>query len=136
MEITNFQINLTGAVYVDVNSHFTLNTLPDLVPDKLALENSLFNLFNCPIGARGRTFQPEYGSLWYEYLQEPIDAQTGQMMWVSMIQSIIRWEPRIELAYKATTITPDFSLPGYNVVIAGTNTVTGENLSITFQAQK
>lgn len=116
--LTNFQISLNLATWIDVNSSFTINTNPDLLPDALAVSNSLYNLFNCPVGGRGRIFQPEYGTYWYQFLQEPIDQITGNQMKISMIQAIARWEPRITVDTSQSFIQPDFSLPGYNVRIA------------------
>lgn len=134
--ITDFQISINGATYVDVSSQFTQDSLPDMLPDQLALTNSLYNLFNCPPGGRGRIFEPEYGSLWYEFLQEPIDDTTANQMWVSMVQAIARWEPRITLDNRNTSITPDYSIPGYRVSIVGTNPVSSDKISINFIAQR
>lgn len=136
MEATNYQLSLNGATWKDVNSQFTVNTYPDILPDDLAISNSLYNLFNCSIGARGRIFSPLYGSLWYQYLQEPIDAQTANSMWISMVQSIAKWEPRIKLNYSQTSITPDFSIPGYAVIITGSNPISGQTISIGFTSTK
>jgi len=131
--LTPFQTNLNNALWVDVNPLFTVNSLPDQLPDVQSIQYcSLFNLFNCPIGARGRTFQPEFGSLWYQFLQEPIDDNTSQKMQIGMIQSIARWEPRIVLDYSNTFVTPDLNIPGYRVRIAFTWSLTGTPQSMSF----
>lgn len=135
MAITNFQLSLNGATWIDANSQFTKNVLPDRVPDDLAISNALYNLFNCPIGARGKIGQPEYGSEWYLFLQEPIDQVTATAMNMSMIQSIKRWEPRIQLDYANTYITPDLTLPGYHVRIAGQDSLTKSPINISFIEQ-
>lgn len=132
MSITNFQLSLNGAIYVDANSGVTQNNLPDRIPDDLAIRNSLYNLFNCPIGARGKIFQPEYGSEWYQFLQEPIDAITAAKMRIGMIQSIARWEPRIVLDYSKTSIVADSTLPGYYVNINGVDTITKKAVNASF----
>jgi phage baseplate assembly protein W len=118
VQLTNFQTSLSSATWIDASSTFTLDTKPDLLPDALAVNNSLYNLFNCPVGGRGRIFQPEYGTYWYQFLQEPIDQVTANQMKISMIQAIARWEPRINIDTSNSFIQPDFSLPGYNVRIA------------------
>jgi phage baseplate assembly protein W len=133
---TTYQLSLNNVLYKDVNSQLTENTYPDMLPDDLAISNSLFNLFNCPIASRGRIFSPEYGSLWEQYLQEPIDAITANSMWVSMIQSITKWEPRIKLNYGQTTIIPDLSIPGYQVRISGINPISNQSISIGFTSTK
>lgn len=135
MQITNFQLELNGATWVDVNSQFTLNGLPDRLPDSQAISNSIFNILNCPIGARGRIFQPEYGSLWYQFLQEPIDNITAVSMNMAMIQALVRWEPRIQVNTSNSFIQPDLTLPGYNVRIAYTVLLTSSAQAMSFNLQ-
>lgn len=130
--VTNYQLSLDGATWIDVNSLFTINWMPDRLPDELAVQNSLYNLFNCPIGARARTFQPDYGSLWYQFLQEPLDQTTGNKMQVAQIQAIARWEPRITIDFSNSFVTPDLTLPGYQVRIAFTINLSGKPSSVQF----
>lgn len=119
MQPTQSQLNLNNAVWIDVNTQITLNNLPDRLPDSEAIiRSSLFNLFNCVPGQRGRTFQPEYGSMWLQFIHEPISDATAVKMEMFMIQAIDRWEPRITLDRFNTSITPDTSIPGYVVRIA------------------
>ena len=130
---TAYQLSLTGATWVDTNSQFTINNLPDRLPDQLSISlSSLYNLFNCPIGARGKIFQPEYGSEWYFFLQEPIDEITAAKMRIAMIQAIARWEPRIVLDYSQTSITPDENAAAYYVRIVGYDSITKTPIDITF----
>jgi phage baseplate assembly protein W len=119
-QITQFQLSLAGATWIDLNSQFGQNTLPDRLPDGQALQNDLNNLLSCWIGGRSRTFQPEYGSMWYQFLQEPIDQSTANKMQMAMIQALARWEPRITVDFGNSYITPDLTLPGYQVRIAFT----------------
>jgi phage baseplate assembly protein W len=129
---TPYELALEGATWVDSNTRLGQSPLPDRVPDSLAIVNSLTNLFNCSIGERGKIFQPEYGSEWRTFLQEPIDAITAAKMRISMIQAIARWEPRIQLDYAKTSITPDLRLPGYVVRIYGIDTLSKQPLDIRF----
>lgn len=135
MAVTNYQLSLQSATWVDANSRFTTGALPDRLPDVMAINNSLFNLFNCPVGARGKIFQPEYGSEWYAFLQEPIDAITAMKMRISMIHAIQRWEPRLVLDFSNTSIVADPRLPGYKVTIAGIEVLTNTPLQIQFTEQ-
>ena len=131
---TSFELSLRGATWVDVNSRVTQDTLPDRLPDSLSIaHSSLFNLFNCNIGERGKIFQPEYGSEWRLFLQEPIDEITAAKMRIAMIQAIARWEPRIRLDYARCAIVPNLAIPGYEVRIYGTDTLTKNPLDIRFQ---
>lgn len=133
--VTNYQVNLTGATWIDANSLFTIDGLPDRIPDVLAINNSLFNILNCPIGGRGRIFQPTYGSLWYQFLQEPIDQITANKMQMATIQAIQRWEPRIQVDNANSFINPDYTLPGYQVRIAFIMTLTSIKQSLQFNLQ-
>lgn len=102
-------IQTTNVVWLDVNSQLTQNGRPDLLPNIRALMNSLFNLFQCPIGARGPIFEPEYGSILYSMLQEPLDLISANKIRAGVIQAIQRWEARIEVDHSATFVTPDYS---------------------------
>lgn len=118
MQITDYQTRLDGARWIDINSSYTLDNLPDRLPDQLAIINSsLYNLLNCVPGQRGRIFQPEYGSQWMQFIHEPILDITAKKMEILMIQSIIRWVPQITLNQADTRIDADLSLPGYKVRI-------------------
>lgn len=131
---TNFELSLSGATWVDVNTRVTQDNYPDRLPDSLAIiRSSLFNLFNCSIGERGKTFQPEYGSEWLQFLQEPIDEITAAKMKIAMIQAIARWEPRIQLDYAKSAIVPNLNIPGYEVRIYGIDQLTKAPLDIRFQ---
>lgn len=118
MQISNYTVSLVGATWVDVNSNFTLDGQPDLLPDVLAVNNSLYNLFHCPVGSRGRIFQPLYGSMWYEWIHEPIDQSTATKMEMATIQAIQRWEPRVKVSTTDSYIIPNYTLPGYDVRIS------------------
>jgi|SRR5882672_9720699 len=135
MTPTQYQLSLSGATWIDSNSQYTVDNLPDRLPDDLAIKNSLFNLFNNPVGARGKIFQPEYGSEWHFLLQEPIDQITSGKMFIAIVQALARWEPRIVLNYSQTYVTPDTSLPGYRVQISGTDTITKQPISVQFTEQ-
>lgn len=131
---TAFELSLNGASWIDVNTRVTQGPLPDRLPDSLAIVHaSLFNLFNCSIGERGKTFQPEYGSEWRQFLQEPIDAITAAKMRIAMIQAIARWEPRIQLDYGQSWIVPNLNIPGYEVRIYALDALTKAPIDIRFQ---
>lgn len=116
---TQFQLSLSNAIWIDINTQYTQNNLPDRIPDSVAvISSSLYNLFNCVPGERSRTFQPEYGSRWRQFIHEPISDQTAAKMEIFMIQAIQRWEPRITLDLPNCAINADTSIPGYIVRIA------------------
>lgn len=119
MSVSSYQLSLQNAIWVDVNSRFTLDNLPDRLTDSLSISNSsLFNLFNTSPGQRARTFQPEYGSLWMHFIHEPITDLTAAKMEIFMVDSIVKWEPRIQLDKQNTRITANTNLPGYEVQVA------------------
>lgn len=132
MTVSNYSLSLVNATFIDVNTNFTQDGQPDLLPDVAAVNTALYNLFHCPIGARGRIFQPTYGSLWWEWLQEPIDEITADKMRMSTIQAIQTWEPRIQVNLDASTITPNYSLPGYDVRIQYLLTLNQKTYAVAF----
>ena len=116
-ELLSEGVNIRSERWLDVNSQYGLNNKPVLLPGVAAINNSLRNLFGCPIGHRGRIFQPTYGTLFYPLLQEPMDAITANKIRASTIQSIERWEPRIRLDYRNTAVIPDTANARYVVRI-------------------
>lgn len=90
-------LKTSDAIWLDVNTLISVSPLPDLVPDVQAINNSIYNLFRCPIGARGPIFQPEYGSGLMALLHEPLDTITANKIKMFLFQAIQRWEPRINL---------------------------------------
>lgn len=125
-DLMPFILQKQGATWIDVNSRYSQNKNPLLVTNVRAINNSLFNLFQCPIGSRGRIMQPTYGTFIYQLLQEPIDQITAQKIRASLIQSIERWEPRIQLDYAHTFILPDMARVGYKVQVKYNYIATGE----------
>lgn len=118
-QATVSQTSLANALWIDVNTDYSLNSLPDRIPDGLAIvRSSLRNLFNCVPGQRARTFQPTYGSIWLQFIQEPICDMTAQKMETFMVKAIEKWEPRITIDLSNTAIIPDMTIPGYQVRIA------------------
>lgn len=113
--------------WVDINSNYGNDGKALQVYDDAAIDNSLYNLMNCIPGQRGRTFQPEYGSWWREFLQENIGTGTASKMKTLMIKAIARWEPRIKLDQRNTMIIPAPLLPGYQVRIAWFSSVTNQS---------
>lgn len=112
-------LTLSSANWVDTNTRFTQTNLSDRLSDSHAIiYSSLFNLFNCVPGQRGRIFESTYGSNWMSFLQEPINDQTAQAMELGMFQSIKRWEPRVKLVTGKSGIIPDLNIPGYRVHLA------------------
>lgn len=131
---TNFELSLSGATWVDVNTRVTQNPLPDRIPDSMAIvDSSFYNLFNCPIGNRGKIFQPEYGSELYWFLQQPTDAVTAAQMRIALVQAIARWEPRVTLDFSKTFIKPIYELPGYLIRIVGIDNLTKEPIDVQWE---
>ena len=47
MKVENYKLRLDQAAWIDVNSEFTLNGLPDRLPNALAIKHcALYNLLN------------------------------------------------------------------------------------------
>jgi len=134
---TNFQLSLANSQWIDINSQFTVNNLPDRVPNGQAIIiSSLFNLLNCAPGHRSRIFQPEYGSMWLQFIHEPTTAMTAMKMRLLMVEAIKRWEPRITLDLDNTRIVPDTTIPGYQVRIAFAIPGVSDSQQIQFQVSQ
>lgn len=113
--ISQFQIS--NVVWLDVNTQMDINGKPDLVSNIQAINNSLFNLFRCPIGARGPIGQPQYGTGLLNLVHEPLDYITANKIRAVFIQAIQRWEPRIEVDMLRTRVDPDLNRAAFQVQI-------------------
>jgi phage baseplate assembly protein W len=107
----------SNVVWLDVNTRMSEDGRPDLLPNVRALVNSLFNLFQCPIGARGPIFEPEYGSILYYLLQEPHDFITATKLKIAVTQAVQRWERRIEIDINRTVVLPDYNRNAFDVTL-------------------
>lgn len=131
-----YSITLTNANFVDTNTNYTKNQFPDRVPDMASvMQSGLWNLFNCPIGARGRIFEPEYGSLWYQFIHEWMDDVTAAQMRIAMVQAIQRWEPRVTVILQDTYIRQRLDLPGFEVRISIQSNITGQRDNFDFEVR-
>lgn len=133
MTLTKYQSRINNATWIDVNPQFSTNLQPERLADEQSvLYCSFFNLMNCPVGSRGRIFQPEYGSSILWFLQQPIDDSVAQQIRMSIMQTFNRWEPRIELDYSNTNIVPDYTLPGYRIRLSGMFKLSKKYISVDF----
>jgi phage baseplate assembly protein W len=135
-QTTSYQLSLDGATWIDVNSLFTVNSLPDRLPDVLAVSNSIYNLLNSPLGSRSRIFQPEYGASLYQFLQEPLDQTTANKIRVGFIQALARWEPRITLDMSNSFVNANYDYYGYDVQIAYSLNLNQQTSAMSFFVQK
>jgi phage baseplate assembly protein W len=130
----NTQNQISQAVWLDVNTLMEINGKPDLLPDVQAINNSLYNLFRCTVGARGPIGEPEYGTNLIKLIHEPTDNITANKIRLFLIQAIQRWEPRITIDLNRTTVRPDLNTNSFRVrvyyTIVGVNQ-TGD-ASLTF----
>jgi phage baseplate assembly protein W len=118
LALTAPSIKTSDIVWLDVNTQMDINGRPDLLPNVYAIGNSLFNLIRCPIGARGAIFEPEYGTLLYQYIHDPCDFTTATKIRITLIQAIQRWETRIILDMNRTRVVPQFSQNRFTVTIS------------------
>ena len=133
MSLTPYQQALNGAIWIDVNTMLSINTLPDRLPNEQAIiYGSLTNLFNCPVGERSKTFQPTYGLVLWELIHEPIDETTARLIETGLVQSLATWEPRIKVDLSRSKVTPDLNIPGYFVHIEYMLILTQERYSQNF----
>jgi phage baseplate assembly protein W len=115
--ITPPSLQVTEVVWLDINTLLGEGFKQDLLPNILAINNSIYNLFRCPIGARGPIFQPDYGTSLQRLLHEPLDFITAHKIRMVSIQALQRWEPRIDVDVSRSKVEPDFANAAFRVTI-------------------
>ena len=110
LDVLPYKVKTTGAIWVDVNTNARMDGQSDLLIDVSAINNAIKNLFACMIGTRGPAFRPDYGTFLPRLLQEPMDDATAQKIRISSIQSLQKWEPRIQLVTQECFVLP---IPDY-----------------------
>lgn len=116
-DLISHSTRVVNTVWLDVNSDYSINGKPLLVADIESINNGIRNLFRCPIGSRGRSFQPRFGTYLYHLLQEPFDDQTAMKIRASTLQSLQLWESRIKVDYGLFSVTPNIQTSMYEVTI-------------------
>jgi phage baseplate assembly protein W len=111
------------STYSDVNPLMELGQ-PDLIYDSEAILAAIRNLFMCPIGARGPIFNPTFGSMLYQLLQEPYDEVTAHRIDSAVRQAIVQWEPRVNIM--SVSVVTDDTQPGYIISLVLEIAVTGK----------
>lgn len=114
------------ALYSDLNRNFGQGGAADIVLDKQAISQALFNIFRTNIGEAGPIFLPDFGSMLPYLLQEPLDVQTAFKLKAASIQAAQKWETRIDVDVGQSIVAIDYSLPGYLVRLVYTIRQTGE----------
>lgn len=127
-------INYDEIVWVDVNSNFGEDVDPELVIDVAAINNSLFNLFSCPIGSR--PFERSYGSNLLNMLFDPTDWVSIDGIEANLFQSIRTWEPRIVLDRSRSSVAESKDGAGFDITIAYTILRTKLNGNYTFTIRR
>ena len=126
--LTNYQKDINNATWIDVNPNYPNSQfIPERLSDLQSVSIcSIPVLLSCAIGDRGGIFEPTYGSDLYYFLQEPIDETTSFNIRTSIITTIQKWEPRVEVDLANTIVEPDLSLPGYRLSLRLYYKETGE----------
>lgn len=125
--LTKYQKDINNATWIDVNPDYPQSTAPERLSDLQSVSIcSIPVLLSCAIGDRGGIFEPDYGSDLYWFLQEPIHESTCYKIRTSIINTIQKWEPRVEIDMSQTIVEPDMSLPGYRLTIRLIYKETGE----------
>lgn len=122
-----------NATYSDLNRFFGKSSAPDLLFDKQAISQALFNIFKTLVGEAGPIFEPEFGSILPQLLQQPLDEITAFEIRAATIQAAQRWEPRIEVDSSQTSVIVDNEAPGYKVYLVYRIRQTGEVASSTLR---
>lgn len=105
---------IQGATFLDLNNLIGQNLDPDLLADVYAIRSSIYNILMTPLGTRYRL--PEFGSALLWLLMEPHDNTTAFQIKNAVLQSVGRWETRIDLDPAQTNVTP-IGIDGYSIDI-------------------
>ncbi len=127
--LTQYQKNINHATWIDINPEYPEagSFMPERMSDIYSVSIcSIPVLLACPVGDRGGIFEPEYGSDLSYFLQEPIDVTTAYKIRMSIVATINKWEPRVEVLLDELVVEPDIMLPGYRVSITMIYKDTGE----------
>lgn len=116
----------SSAQYMDLNRNFGQSGAADLLFDKAAIEQSLFNIFRTHVGEAGPIFLPDFGSNLPYLLQEPLDNITAFSVKAATVQAAQRWETRIDVDVGQSAVATDYELPGYIVRLVYVIRHTGE----------
>jgi phage baseplate assembly protein W len=104
------------AIYSDVNQYSP--TQRALVSDLDSIYQSIGNILGTSL--RSRFFLPEFGSAIEELLFEPMDELTVAALYDTIVIAIQKWEPRVDLDYSKSSITPDYDKHTYYVSLTFT----------------
>ena len=88
----------------DVNTSYGNNTSPILVVNGTAVNNSYFNILNCPVGTM--PWNRAFGSRVIYWLHEPFGASTASKLRASIIDSLTKWEPNSQVL-ESSSVVPD-----------------------------
>ena len=100
-------------IYSDINQVSPIKT--SLVYDIDAIYQSITNILSTRKNTR--LFLPEFGSELENLLFEPMDRVTVARLYDFVIVAIERWEPRVNLDYSRSSITPNYDQHVYDVVL-------------------
>lgn len=101
--------------WIDVQARVGLDNVGALAYDVEAVRNSVKNILMTPIGTR--PYEREYGSWLHHYLQEPLTLTTVESCRTSLIESIKRWEPRIQIDTSKTVMELLRQDPGFRLTL-------------------
>jgi phage baseplate assembly protein W len=132
LDVIPYRVKTSGAIWVDINTYARMDGQSDLLIDVSAINNAIKNLFTCHIGARGPAFNPAYGTFLSRLLQEPLDNESAQKIRVSAIQSLQKWEPRIQIVTQDTQVLPIPDYASYFVKVAYIYLLVDQKFSTTF----
>lgn len=102
-------------IYSDVNTRFSLNGRSELLTNYQDIRNSILNILNTQIGTR--PWLRTYGSNIRRLLFDPVSPATARAIKLDTFQSIEAWEPRVQMDFHQTAITPMTRGAGYNANI-------------------
>ena len=103
------------AVYSDLNLNVGQVSNAPLIFDVSAINASISNIINTVPGER--ILLPEFGSRIIDFLQEPIIEETADLIRTHLILAIERWETRIQIDLRRSSVIPNSAASMYDVIL-------------------
>lgn len=113
--------------YRDLNRNFGLSGNTEILLGKECISQAIYNIFSTAPGEAGPIFEPQFGSLLYQLLYEPADDITAVRIRAASIQALQRWEPRIIVDLRQSSIVYNEINQSYDISIVYTIRATGQS---------
>ena len=101
------------ALYIDLHSSYLVDSNKILVEDIDAINESINNILSVEKGTW--LAYRDFGSTVNQYLFEPMNEATANLLKIAIFQAIDQFEPRVEVDFYRSEVVPDLINQVYRV---------------------